>query len=304
MSLYRKKIYLQRQIVETENLLSLVEDHPFMSIGIKEKLTSLKEELDELPEEEEEAKIRLLFSGHAVKGSVGIKSAFLSNTIKPFQELITSQTAYIRYGDKKRVSKSKAANTDLYLTALPTGSFGVELSKLDSNDLIDSLDVSKAMKSSMQLIDSTSISDEKFEEVISRNPLKTIASLRKFLKPLAEANSIIKMESGELGIELSPEKVATAYDRVAATNEKEEEIVIDGVLKGFLLESGRFEIITDEAKRISGSISEELDEDTLVEMYTQYLNQKCIIYIALQTTTFRSGRQKITHKLLDIKSTI
>ena len=301
MSLYSKIKYIKTQIIDTEGLLSLVSDHPLMSLSLNEKLGALKAELESLPKECNEAKIKLFFSGNAVKGSLGIKTTFLSNTVKPFQELIKIQTAFIRYGCvTKRVKKNKAANTDLFLTALPTGSFGLELSQLETNDLLDSVDISTAFKQTMELIELTAKSDDEFEKIIEKTPKKIITNLHQFLKPISEANSIIKMESGELGLEISKTSVIEAFDRIDSTIKNEEEVFIIGVFKGFLLDSGRFEIIEVDGKRISGTISEELNEETLVELDKKFFNEICLIQLSKQKIIFRTGREKITYELANI----
>ncbi|MFZ0597172.1 MAG: hypothetical protein WAM46_09340, partial [Flavobacterium sp.] len=142
MSLFWEIEQIKAQILDTERILALVSGHPIMSKSIIEKLKFLKERLARLPKDSIEPKIRFLFSGGAVKGSIGIKSNFVSKTIKPIQELIKTQTALVRFGDVgKRGKTKKSANSEMYLTALPIGSFGIELSQLESYDLFDENDV-------------------------------------------------------------------------------------------------------------------------------------------------------------------
>jgi len=164
MGLYSYIQSLKAQIVDTERLLEMVIDHPLMSESLIEKLNNLRSELEALPKESHEAKVQLLFGGNAVFGSKGIKTNFISKTLTPFQEMVRSQASIVRFGDiGKRGQVKKTVGTDLYLTALPVGSFGVELSQLESDDLFDSLDVSNAMKQVMKLISDTTIDDQTFE---------------------------------------------------------------------------------------------------------------------------------------------
>jgi len=302
MSLYRKIQSIKAQIVDTERLLEMVLDHPLMSEGLAERLSLLKQELENLPKESFEPRIQLLFSGNAVVGSQGIKSTFVSKTLTPFQEMVKTQVALLRFGKVgKRGQAKKGANTELYLTALPVGSFGVELSQLESNDLFDSMDVSKAMKEVMTLVVNSATDDETFEAYIERTPKRNLTNLKKFLQEIADENSVLKMESGELGIELPKEKIVEAFQRVSATIDEETELVINGIFRGLLLDSGKFEIQDEEGKRISGFISEEIEEEQLIEYDKTFLNSNCIIHLRVHKTKFKTGNEKIDYELLEIQ---
>jgi hypothetical protein len=302
MSLYRKIQSIKAQIVDTERLLEMVLDHPLMSEGMAERLSLLKQELESLPKESFEPRIQLLFSGNAVVGSQGIKSTFLSKTLTPFQEMVKTQVALLRFGKVgKRGQSKKGANTELYLTALPVGSFGVELSQLESNDLFDSMDVSKAMKDVMTLVINSATNDETFEASIEKTPKRNLTNLKKFLQEITYENSALKMESGELGIELPKEKIVEAFQRVSATIYEETELIISGIFRGLLLDSGKFEIQVEEGKRISGFISEEIEEDQLVEYNKTFLNSNCIIHLRVHKTKFKTGNEKTDYELLEIR---
>jgi hypothetical protein len=302
MSLYRKIQSIKAQIVDTERLLEMVLDHPLMSEGLAERLSLLKQELENLPKESFEPRIQLLFSGNAVVGSQGIKSTFVSKTLTPFQEMVKTQVALLRFGKVgKRGQAKKGSNTELYLTALPVGSFGVELSQLESNGLFDSMDVSKAMKEVMTLVVNSATNDETFEAYIERTPKRNLTNLKKFLQEIAHENSVLKMESGELGIELPKEKIVEAFQRVSATIDEETELVINGIFRGLLLDSGKFEIQDEEGNRISGFISEEIEEEQLIEYDKTFLNSNCIIHLRVHKTKFKTGNEKINYELLEIQ---
>lgn len=302
MSLYRKIQSIKAQIVDTERLLEMVLDHPLMSEGLAERLSLLKQELESLPKESFEPRIQLLFSGNAVVGSKGIKSTFVSKTLTPFQEMVKTQVALARFGKvEKRGQAKKGANTELYLTALPVGSFGVELSQLESNDLFDSMDVSKAMKDVMTLVVNSATDDETFEASIEQTPKRNLTNLKKFLQEITDENSVLKMESGEFGIELPKEKIVEAFQRVSATIDEETELIINGTFRGLLLDSGKFEIQDEEGKRISGFISEEIEEDQLIEYDKTFLNSNCIIHLKVHKTKFKTGNEKTDYELLEIR---
>ncbi len=284
-------------------MLAMVAHHPLMSEGLRDKLRNLTTELAGFPKDVFEPKVQLLFSGNAVKGSIGIKSSFISKTMKPFQEMIKTQSALVRFGNvAKRGQAKKANNTELYITSLPTGSFGVELSQLESNDLFDGSETATAMKQVIELVNNAATSDEVFENSIEHTPKRNLSNLKKFLQEIAEEKSILKMECGELGIEISEDGVLNAYNRVAATVDEETELFILGTLRGILLDSGRFEIQDEEGKKLSGYINQEIDEEQLIRYDQYFLNKRCKIHLQAHTTKFKTGNQKIDYELLSIES--
>lgn len=292
---------IKAQILDTERMLELVGDHPLMSESLIDKIKNLKERLSNFSDNIIEPKIRLLFSGDAVKGSLGIKSIFASKTIKPIQELVKTQTALVRFGSVGGRGKAKkSASSELYLTALPTGSFGIELSQLEHSDLFDEQDVSKAIKQVVELIDASTESDEKFEQVLENTPKRNLTNLKSFLKTVSEANSILKIETGSFGVYISEKEIKEGYERVNATDDKEEDIFVNGILRGFLLDSGKFEIISEDGNPITGIIYPDLSEEQLIEYYERYLNKKCKIHLAVHKTTFITGNEKISYELIEI----
>jgi hypothetical protein len=303
MSLYRTIIHLKTQLIELESLLGKVHDHPLMSLGLKKRIEVLNHDLDSLPKESFEPKVSLLFSGDAVIGGIGIKSGFVSKTASPFQDMVKTQTALVRFGSVGKRGKAKnSRSSELYLTALPKGSFGFELSQLTAAEVFDEIDVSTAMKQVISLIEQTALNDEAFEAVIESTPKRNLNNLKKLLYEISSERSILIMESGEIGVELTQEKVAEAYARVASINVVETEEIISGTFRGLLLDSSKFEIVDDGGKTISGFLSEDLPEDQLVEYEKTYINQRCKIHLRTHRTEFKTGTIKTDYELLEITS--
>lgn len=303
MSLFSEIRSLKVLILETERMLSYVKDHPLMAKNFEERLKELNERLSSYPSEVFEPRVDLLFSGTAVKGSEGIKSEFISDTIKPFQELVKTQTSLNRFGQVGRRGQARrSGNTELYLTAIRKGSFGVELCKLESNDLFDEQDVANAIHQVMNLINISAESDEAFESIVEHTPKRNLTNLRKFLKVISSEDSVLKMESGTTGIEITKEGISQAFERVDGAIEDSNELYIRGILRGFLLDSGKFEVTKEDGVSISGLISETISEDQIIEFDRRFLNAHCKIHMNVVKTTFKTGREKVTYELLDIKS--
>jgi predicted DNA-binding WGR domain protein len=301
MSVASQKKFLQAQISETGYLLSLVKDDPLMSFSLEQKNQELQEELLCLPETANESKVVLLFSGKAVVGSKGIKAKFITDAIRPFQELIKTQTAIVRYGKVGKRGKSKnSKHSDLYLTALPRGSFGIELSQLETSDIFSEEEVSEAIVQVMDLIESSVKSDEAFEEILSNTPVRNLNNLKTFFKVIDKEKSILKMESGSKEIDISEESIHRAYERVNAATKEDEEIFENGTLRGVMLETVKFEFVNDDGYKYSGLINPEVPEETVSE----FLNKSCQVHIKKTRTKFISGNEKITYELLEIKENL
>ena len=139
MNLRRKREFLRRQIIEAKRMFDLVSEHPLMGAAYGEKLEALERELAALPEiGSKEAKTVLFFWGEPVRGSLGIDANFVGKVIEPFQSMVMADyadrwrgrlgTRGIRVGERE---------SRLLLTGLPRGSFGLELSKADSDELFE-----------------------------------------------------------------------------------------------------------------------------------------------------------------------
>ena len=302
MSIHNRIQDLQNQIQETKKLLSLVVGHPIMEPSLKERLAILEEELSAIPKNIPESKIRLLFSGDAVVGSLGIKSDFVSKTIKPLQDLIKTQTAIVKFGQVGQRGKAKKSSiSELYLTALPTGSFGYELSLLDPSDLFDEEDVSKSIQDVVKILEGTAKSDDNFQQIVGDMSKRAFNNLSAFFKEVANENSILKLDSGTTHIELTATDVKNGYVRVSSTQYEETPIVIKGIFKGILLDSGKFEIINDEGLPIRGDVDDSLDTDILTEYNKEFTNEECTIHLQENLTIFNEHKRRLKYVLLQIK---
>ena len=158
------------------------------------------------------------------------------------------------------------------------------------------------MKGIIHLVENSATNDNTFEEYIENTPKRNLINLKKFLQEIAEEKSILKMECGELGVEISKENIDAAFNRVAATVNEETEIFVNGIFRGLLLDSGKFEIQTEDGKKVSGYISEELDENQMITYDNTFLNKSCIIHLKIHKTKFKTGNEKIDYELLEIKA--
>lgn len=303
MTTRRNREYLKVQLLETQRMLALMGDHPIMGASLRNKETELQEKLDKIPVDQKEPKIVLYFTGNPVKGSLGIDALFTSKVVTPFQNMITSEYAHRIFGKVGQRGKlNSQSESRLFITSLVRGSFGVELSKLDNNNLFDEDQLSDSLAHITRLIDSSAKSDEDFASELDEVAPRTIQSLKDFFKAISDDQAGVTIESGGIRCELNPVEVHSAFDRVAGTIATENDKSISGVLKGILLESWRFDFITLEGMTITGKLDENLTEDQVSEYNVQFFNKSCIANLKEAKVLFKNGRERITHILTSIEA--
>ncbi|MDM1049401.1 hypothetical protein [Sphingobacterium hotanense] len=301
MNKFLEKQNLLIQLSETENLLNLSGDHPFMSIGLRQKVEKLRNALENLNDDFLNPTISLLFSGNAVSGSLGIKSSFLGKVLNPIQDMIKTQTAELKFNRSSKRGRVKGnRESEMYLTSLPVGSFGVELSHLNSDNLFSDLEVSNGLENVSEILKKTTESDEAFAEIVSEIPARTLNNLRRFLKEVADEDSIIKMYVGNEEILISKDAVKLGYDRVKSIEESEELIFVEGVLKGILLDANKFEFVDNNGERYNGKISDDIDTDEVINFTKDFLNEQCTVQLLKKTIILKGDKVKFIYTLNNI----
>lgn len=298
MNSRRTREQLKIQILETERLFQSVADHPIMSVSFQKRLDELKQRLDEIPLNAKEPTVTILFSGKPVWGSSGIDANFISKAILPFQKMVHAdlvQRGFGKVGDRGQLKSADEAK--LFLTALPRGSFGVELSKIDDNNLFDEDLVSDSLVQVSKLIDSSARSDEDFAASLEDVSTRTINGLRQFLKVVSDDDAGITIESGGIRSSLQPQEVKGAYNRVAETVTLQTDERIRGVLKGILLESRKFDFLDADQNAITGTLSGDLPENDAVDLISSFFNKECWGVFQKTTISLKGGRIRDTFVL-------
>lgn len=297
----RNREYITIQLLETQRMLEMVGNHPIMSISLKQKEKVLLEQLDKIPVDKKDTKVVLLFSGNPVKGSIGIDASFVGKVTVPFQSMVTAEFAHRSDGKVgKRGALNKQNESRLFLTALPRGSFGIELSKLESSDLFEENQMSDSLSHVTKLIESSSKSDEDFAAELDGTTPRTIQSLKEFFKVVSDDQAGVTIESGGIRCELNPQEVKSGYDRVSGTITTETTKTLDGTLKGILLESWKFDFIGEEGNTITGRIDENLTEDQVTEFNSKYFNKKCKAVLKEGKVLFKNGSERVSYILTSI----
>ena len=294
--------FVKVQLLETQRMLRAVGNHPLMSFSLQQKEKQLLDELDSIPVDQKDTKVILLFNGNSVNGSIGIDAAFAGKVVVPFQNMVTSEFGHRVHGSVGKRGKLNFKNESrLFLTALPRGSFGVELSKLENENQTEENQLADALSHITKLVESSSKSDEAFAAGLDDVTPRTIQSLKEFFKIIADDKAGVSIQSGGIKCELNPSQVKSAYERVSGTKTWETTETMAGVLKGMLVDSGKFDFTDDFGNAITGTIDKALTKDEVSKYVLTYFKRPCTAVLKVEKVLFKNGREKVSYTLLSIE---
>lgn len=295
-----QRSFIQSQLIELDELLSLAGNHPLMTPALRQKRQALEHDLQVLPPITREPRTVLFFTGRPVVGSFGIDAAFASKVLDPFVEMVKTQYATSKHGNVgTRGRRRDESEAKLLLTGLPRGSFGLELSAPDAPDLFASQQLTDSLVHLTTLVKSAGESDEGFAVAMEDASPRLLGRLTEFFKTIADNQADVRLVTGDIECQLSNAKVIQAYDRVSGANTNEDNIEIRGVFRGAILESWRFDFRSLSNETISGRLSEDLTEDDVLEMI-KFTNKECTARLHTTTVTTRSGAARTRYELLHL----
>lgn len=302
MSIRRQRDFLKVQLLEVQRLLATVTDHPLMSDAFKKRESDLKLELDKIPVDMKEPKVTLMFFGKPVKGSLGIDASFVGKVVVPFQNMVKSDFAHRvhgKVGERGRINSDE--DSRLFVTALPRGSFGIELSQLGEG-LFDDDQIADSLSHVAKLVESSARSDEDFAAQLDEVAPRTVQLLKDFLKVVADDQAGVAIESGGIRCSIEPLEAKGAFDRVASTETMEETADFPGVFKGILLESWRYDFLNEQNETITGKIDQNVSEERAIGFLTRFVNKRCLATLQVSRVVFKNGRERTSYTLLDLKT--
>lgn len=302
MTPIRQKESLEAELSGLERLLSITPADPLatplLQARIEEKKSRIRQ-LEEKPPLTPETEI--FFGQGPVIGSSGIEARFAGEVLRRFQDMVTNHfSAKFVGGLRKSGRRRGEPQSRLFLTALPRGSFGLQLAQPHVTDFVTAGQLTQTMEEIADLVGAAAKDDQSFVDTISNFNSRVLVPLTEFLAVLNNAEADCRMISGSRKTSLKKEEVMQAYARVIAAKKDEEIITCRGVFGGVLLQSGRFEFMPSGERLISGWIAEEVSEEQAVEM-DRLAGKPCQATMRLTTINIRTGKQTWTHELLDLK---
>lgn len=298
MSTRAQREFLKVQLIETKRLKELVGDHPLMSVSYAEREQELQKKIAALPLGSKEARTILFFTGEPVQGSVGIDASFVGRVLEPFQSMVMADYADRWHGVVgSRGRRPGEAQSRLLLTGLPRGSFGLELARADNDELFEEGQLADTLAHVTKLVEAAARSDEDFAAELDETAPRVIQNLREFLGVIAKGKAGLRLESGDFCCTMNPIEANDAFNRVAGTITNDELVKLPGVFKGVLLESWKFDFVTDENHSVGGKIDENLTEEQVIALNREFFNGRCLASLLKTTVLFKNGRVRTTHTL-------
>jgi len=298
MTTRSQREFLKVQLLETQHLKEMVGGHPLMSVAFAERETELTQRISELPYGHKEARTVLFFSGEPVQGSFGIDAAFAGKVLEPFQNMVMADYADRWHGVVgRRGRRSGEAQSRLLLTGLPRGSFGLELTRADNDELFEEDQLADTLAHVTRLVEASSRSDEDFAAELDSTAPRVIQNLRGFLEVVSKNKAGLRLETGDFRCVVTPVQANEAFQRVAGTITNEETVEESGVFKGVLLDSWKFDFLTDSNHSVGGKIDENLTEEQVVALNREFFNERCEATLLKTTVLFKNGRVRTTYQL-------
>lgn len=271
---------------------------PIEKINLKSRIPLLEQELHQARLRADNlAEVDVLFDGEPVRSSLGIDAAFAGDSLRSFQDYVSTLTAANQgelgaRGPLPRVPRLMVADVEV-------GSFGFQLVELPEQESITSTPLKGALDDALRLLQAAGDSDEAFVEALARRGQRVQMALKKFLDIVSQANATIKMHSRQISVIFdTSNSVHAALDRVDQTTVKEqEEEVFDAILYGWLQGKMRFELLLDNGEILSGPI----ERSALAHNNIFQLNQRVRAKIR-KVTLEQAGRTRQTRVLLAMET--
>lgn len=298
MTTRTRREFLKVQLLEIDSLLKSVEQHPAMALNLRQRKAEIEDQLAKLPAGRKEPRTVLFFSGTPVRGTIGIDASFVGRVLDPFQNMVKNEHAERWHGTLgTRGRRPGESESRLLLTGLPRGSFGLELTKADNDELFEEDQLSETLAHVTRLVESAAKSDEDFAIELNDASPRVIQNLREFFKVVSEANAGLRLETGDFRCDLSPIQASEAYGRVSDTITNEEVLDVAGTFRGLLLDDWRFNFINESGHKIAGKLDENLTKEQATDLQQNFFNQTCSATLLKTTVLFKNGKERTTYIL-------
>jgi hypothetical protein len=238
-------------------------DDPVGEYQIEKRKSAIEAELKALTAaQERKASVALFFGGKPVLGSRGISADFAGHMLEYFQDLVSRAFASNELGSLgERGPIPKRQATDLMVTQLTRGSFGFVLDELSDQAELEDTALKAMVEEVVTIVEKVASSNEiDFEEVAEQLDPRMLISLKNFFVTLDAAEATVRLVDDVADISLDQLAVHRARLRTEATSIDEANLLIEGVLVGFLPEHRKFEIQVGQTLTLYGSVSKEAAE--------------------------------------------
>ena len=302
-----KKLELEALTAEVASLGELLrtrtpEEDPIGYFQYSQRKAYIQERIEKLGATPElEASIALFFAGDPVTGSRGIKANFVGRAVAVFQDLVSKRFASTELGELgQRGRIPLRSNSDLMLTDVMRGSFGLMQSESVETAPLVETQLKTVLESVVESIDITTAADsEGFEALLEDIDARYLRSLSEFFELLDEERATVRLVEGDIDHQFDSVQLHRARERTSAARIDElDDKQMQGIL--YLLPAHRkFELVLASGESIWGSVSREFATAHLEAMRdaSEVVGHKWSVTTSVRTVTRPNQEPRVTHKL-------
>lgn len=193
-ALFRERAVLQRMLADTPDE-ELIERR-----SLNSRIDTIEKELDGAsPDSSRPARARLTFRGKPVVGSHGVFAEFGAYATKAFADAVSLVAASFETEISATGPIPNRGQNQLLITRTAAGSFGFELEEYRDGQLPfdEESPIAQALACVQDLFESAaSGSDDDLTEAASGHDARALATIRDFLKKLADNDAVCSLDFG------------------------------------------------------------------------------------------------------------
>lgn len=331
MNALREYRSLQAELAGLKSLLQTAPPHKLATPMLRNRIAAIEKSIlvidassSEIPQTE------LFFKGGAAVDSQGLELRFASKILTDYQKTVTEHyAAKYQEGYTGAAFPTAADETKLYLTELPRGSFGLQLTWLESAstdrdeirgdeqaELIPtqsvegdipstSAQVATVMAEITEVLRNVAAPTTSQADPFASLSPPVLAALDRFLHTVWETGGSLRMVTGLAETELNHHQIDDALHRLfsLARQKKvaEETAVLEGIFGGVLLDAWEFNFRPAQARAIRGRIRTDLPRAEAAMLNHRFTDKRVAAKIKVTTTTWPNGDKRKAYELLDIK---
>ena len=275
---YEEYIYNASEISQLERLLDkLPEERVVERVGLEHRLSSLKEQMKDIPVPAAPRRVYMTFRGRPVRDDTGIDANFGTTAMGLFTDAVAMAAAGSARDLKSVGAVPGRRNGQPVITGVTTGSFGFELElptagqdEAGAGEPTGSIAEAVRMVHELLTISSQG-SDSELSQVADDIHPRAARKMGEFLEFMIRSDARFEMafEGKEFRVQSNRQLEDTA-NRLTAQNIREETSHIMGVLIGVLPATGRFQLnCLDDGTEIEGKLGPEIEHAyEIAQIYT------------------------------------
>lgn len=302
MTPYRQRQILQMELAGTRHLLATTTEDPLATPLLQSRIEEIEIRIRDLEQRPSLAPTaEIFFTDGVALGSEGLEASFTSEVLESYQNVLTNHYTAKHYGTPRRSGRRRReSESQLFLTALPRGSFGLQLSQIQVHDWVAADHVSQAMLDVSKLVEATVESDEAFETALATFDARVFKPLKRFIVALHAGETECRLVTGFHETTLDADQISAAYVRVSAADTEEDTVRLRGVFGGVITFSCKFDFRPDDGELIHGPLGEEVDEETAKSWAENYTQKRVEAELRVSTVVSRTGKKKPSYELLQL----